>query len=65
MKRQDVKAYMLGGGSGTKKILYVITVRPDDTWVWYDTYKGYGKAASNKEAAKKIVEEEILPRCED
>lgn len=65
MKREDVKAYMLGSGSGTKKILYIVPQKLNDTWTWYDSYHGYGKATSSKEVAKKIVEEEIIPRCED
>ena len=66
MKQADVKAYMLNGdGNGTKKILYVIPIKIDDSWTWYGRYNGYGKAATSKEAAKNIVENEIIPNCKE
>lgn len=65
MTQKDVKAYMLNETSGTKKILYIIPKQIDATWVWYDRYKGYGKAATSKEAAQKIVQEEIIPNCKE
>lgn len=66
MKKADVKAYMINGdGNGTKKILYITPVKIDATWTWYDRYNGYGKAATSKEAAKSIVETEIVPNCKE
>ena len=66
MKKADVKAYMLNGdGNGTKKILYVIPQQIDASWAWYDRYNGYGKAATSKEAARSIVENEIMPHCKE
>ena len=64
MKKEDIKAYMLNETTGTKKILYVIPMQIDDSWVWYGRYNGYGKAATSKEAAKNIVENEIIPNCQ-
>jgi len=62
MKRDDVRAYGMDV-AGKKKILYVIPEKIDETWVWYDRYNGYGKAATSKDEAKNIVENEILPNC--
>ena len=65
MKKEEVKAYTLNEKIGTKKILYVIPVQPNDSWVWYDRYNGYGKAATSRDAAKSIVENEIMPMCKE
>lgn len=66
MTKADVKAYMLNSdGNGTKKILYIVPDKINDTWSWYDRYNGYGKAATSKEAAKSIVENEIIPHCKE
>jgi hypothetical protein len=65
MTKTDVKAYMLNETSGTKKILYVIPVQIDASWTWYDRYNGYGKAATSKEAAKSIIDNEIIPNCKE
>ena len=65
MTQKDVKAYMLNEKIGTKNILYVIPVQIDATWVWYDRYNGYGKAATSKEAAQAIVQQEIIPICKE
>jgi hypothetical protein len=65
MTKADVKAYALNDTSGTKKILYIIPIQIDDSWVWYDRYNGYGKAATSKEAAQAIVEKEIIPNCKE
>jgi|GEM_PF-6175272 len=63
MRKSDVKAYMLNETVGTKKILYIIPQQLDASWVLYDRYHGYGKAATSKESAKNIVENEINPNC--
>jgi hypothetical protein len=46
MKREQVKAEQINV-AGVRKVLWMIPVQIDDSWVWYENRKAYCKAATS------------------
>lgn len=64
MKKSDLRIVQLDV-AGTKKMLFCIPEKLDETWVWYDSQGAFCKAATNQADALAIRDKEVLPACVD
>lgn len=64
MKKNELKAEKIGGAGMTSKILFIVPIKINESWIWYESKKGFVKSAKNQEEIKKI-QEEVLSVCDD